>query len=77
MAWRGKRKKRIGILAVACYRSALLLVQAMAVAFIATNQFRATNLLPIGVRTKVHACAALAWETAICTVSSIGRASDS
>jgi hypothetical protein len=34
-------------------------------------------ILPILVRTKVHVRAAFTWEIAICTVSSIGRASDS
>jgi hypothetical protein len=35
------------------------------------------QLLPILVCTKVHVRTAFTWETAICTVSSIGRASDS
>jgi len=35
------------------------------------------NLLPDFGSTKVRVCAALAWEKGICTVSSIGRASDS
>jgi hypothetical protein len=34
-------------------------------------------MLPILVRTKVNVDAAFAWEIALCTVSSIGRASDS
>jgi hypothetical protein len=34
-------------------------------------------LLPILECIKVTACTAFTWETAICTVSSIGRASDS
>ena len=41
------------------------------------SAFHATNLLPILVRTKGRICAAFAREVAICTVSSIGRASDS
>jgi hypothetical protein len=59
------------------FRSAAVKTQLFMQMLTQNDTFHATDLLPILECTKVHACAAFTWIKTICTVSSIGRASDS